>query len=200
MKRRFAAVLPVVMLIGAPALAGGMAEPTEAPIIIAQAPPPAPISDWTGFYAGAQLGYGDVGTDGAVVVGGDGGLGGVHAGYRQDFGQFVLGGELDYDRAELELDAGAGTIDNVTRLKLSAGYDLGSALLYGTVGGASADANIGGVAHSDQGYLVGAGLAYDLGNDFVVGGEVLYHAFDDFDATGVDVDVTTISARVSYRF
>ena len=199
MNRIIAAALPLALLMGAPAFAGGTATPPPAPIIIAQ-PVLAPMGQWTGFYAGAQLGYGDVSTDGAATVGGDGALGGLHAGYRYDFGDFVFGGELDYDSADLELDAGAGSIDAITRLKLQAGYDLGSTLIYGTVGGASADANIGGVDRTDQGYLIGAGLAYDLGNNFTVGGEILYHQFDDFDSTGINVDVTTLTARVSYRF
>ncbi len=75
-----------------------------------QAAPIAVTGDWTGGYVGGQLGYGNVecgGTDG------DGAFGGLHAGYQSDMGTFVVGGEVDYDFADIKLDGGAGTIDNI---------------------------------------------------------------------------------------
>ncbi|WP_233557413.1 outer membrane protein [Rhodophyticola porphyridii] len=204
MRKRHIFALPMAFVVAAgtgPALAGNLdPAPMEQPVVVAQ---PAPVfagNDWTGFYLGGQLGYGDVGTGGAANVDGDGGFAGIHGGYMWDFGNTVIGAEIDYDFSEMELDAGAGTIDEVGRLKLRAGWDAGNTLIYGTVGAANAAANIGGVDYDDTGWLAGAGLAYDLGNSWLVGGEILYHEFEDFDSTGIDVDVTTISARVSYRF
>ncbi|MBF9032350.1 outer membrane beta-barrel protein [Rhodobacterales bacterium HKCCE3408] len=187
--------------LAAPAMAGGMNAPApEMPVTVAPAPV-SPSYDWTGFYVGGQLGFGDVNTDGAANVDGDGVLGGVHAGYNWDFGNVVLGAEVDYDTSDIELDGGAGTIDDVARARLRAGYDFGNGVLaYGALGGAYAGATIGGVEQEDTGWLAGAGVAYDMGNNWVVGGDVTYHQFDDFDGTGVDVDVTTATARVSYRF
>ncbi len=191
--------LPAALLAG-PALAGNIDPAPAEPVVVTQAAPVFSTGDWTGFYAGGQIGYGDVDTGGAVSLGGDGGFGGLHAGYNWDLGTTVIGAELDYDVSELELDGGAGTIEDVTRIKFRAGWDSGPSLIYGTIGAANASAKIGGTDFSDTGFLAGAGLAYDLGNNWVLGGEVLYHQFDDFDSTGIDVDVTTISARMSFRF
>ena len=37
-------------------------------------------------------------------------------------------------------------------------------------------------------------------DSWTVGGELLGHRFSDFDGTPVDLDVTTVTARVSYKF
>ena len=51
--------------------AGGLAEPVAEPVIAAPVVM-APVSaDWTGFYAGAQVGYGDVSSNVAGIDGND---------------------------------------------------------------------------------------------------------------------------------
>lgn len=187
----------IIALTAAPAFAGSLDQPvmTQQPMV--QAAPIAVTGDWTGGYVGGQLGYGNVdvgGTDG------DGAFGGLHAGYQSDMGTFVVGGEVDYDFADIELDGGGGTIDNIARLKLRGGYDMGNALFYGTVGAAYADAEVGGTSLSDWGWLAGVGIDFKVSQAVSVGGELLYHQFDDFDNSGVDVDATTLAARVSYHF
>jgi outer membrane immunogenic protein len=187
-----------------PAFAGGLAPAEPEPEIMAAAPVyVAPSADWTGFYAGAQLGYGDVNStigDAEAGLDGNGMLGGVHAGYRWDFGQFVAGAEVDYDAADIELGDGLGSLDSVARLKLTGGADLGRSLVYGTVGVASADATVEGVGLSDTGYFFGGGVDFAVNERWTVGGEVLQHQFDDFDGTGIDFDATTIKAKVALRF
>ncbi len=195
------AILTVVTLIGAPAFAGGLneavAEPTITPV---EAPMQTSIDgDWSGAYVGAQLGYGDIDSNGAGLDG-NGAIGGVHAGYRADFGKFVAGAELDYDVSDIELGAGAGTLDNVARIKLMGGIDLGRTLLYATAGAAYADATVGTTELSDNGTFAGVGLDYAVSDRFTVGGEYLMHKFDDFDGSGVDLDVDTIKAKVSFTF
>lgn len=185
-----------------PALAGGPVEPVPEPMVTpAPMPVMAPSGDWGGFYGGAQLGYGDVDSNGAGADG-NGMIGGVHAGYRWDLGQTVLGVEGDYDTANIDLGAGgvSGSVDSVARLKLMAGADLGSNLVYATAGGAWADGTIGGVDGSDNGYFYGIGLEHALNDSWSVAGEVLQHKFEDFDNSGVDVDATSFTARVNYRF
>ncbi len=186
----------VIALTTMPAFAGGMSEPvmTTEPVVMQS---PVMVSgDWTGGYVGGELGYGDAEADGNN---GDGAIGGLFAGYQVDLGQWVVGGEASYDWADINFDGG-GSLDNVGRLKMRAGYDMGNTLVYGTAGAAYADAELGGDNFSDWGWVAGLGLDYKVTNAVTVGGEILYHEFDDFDDTGIDATATTVAARVSYNF
>ena len=188
-------------LLAAPAFAGGPMEVPVEPVIEPAPVVVAPTYDWTGFYAGGELGYGDLGADGAPVdLEGDGWLGGLHAGYRYDFGGGVVGAEASYDWASIDLGEDAGELDDVMRLKLLAGAKIGRGLLYASAGAAWADASALGEDLSDNGYFYGLGYDYLVTDKWVVGGEVLQHEFDDFDGTGIDIDATTVQAKVSYRF
>ena len=193
--------LTAATLVGAPAFAGGLNDVAPEPVL---APVAAPVEydaggDWGGAYVGAQLGYGDIDSNGAGLDG-NGAIGGVHAGYRADFGKFVAGAEIDYDIADIDIGTTAGSLDNVARLKLMGGVDLGRALVYGTVGAAYADATVGAAELSDNGTFAGVGMDYAVSDRFTVGGEYLMHKFDDFDGSGVDLDVDTIKAKVSFTF
>ncbi len=188
-------------LTAAPALAGGFAEPiatppVAAPIIIA---PPVPMSaNWTGFYAGAQLGYGQLKSD-AIAEEPKDLLYGVHAGYLYDLGSIVLGAELDYDMTNISFAAPAVDLDSVARFKLRAGYDAGVFQPYLTAGVAQATVS-GALDGTSDGRFAGIGLDYQLSDSFRVGGEVLAHQFDDLAGSTVDVDATTLTLRASYNF
>jgi opacity protein-like surface antigen len=197
--KKIAAALVTFALAG-PALAGGPVEVATEPTVAPVAVPAAPASlDWSGFYAGAQYGYADLDSNGAGLDG-NGWLGGVHGGYRWDFGQYVAGAEVDYDAASIDLGGDLGTLDDVTRLKFMGGTELGSSLLYATAGAAWAGATVGGTDLSDNGWFVGAGLDVAVSDRWTVGGELLQHQFDDFDGSGVDFDATTLKAKVALRF
>lgn len=192
MFRKIAFAAAATSALAAPALAGSMTPAPADPAPMAPVPVPVAMGgDWTGGYGGLSLGYGNV--DGGTLDS-DGTLYGVHAGYDYDFGQFVMGGELEYQGADIETPG--LTVDDITRVKLRAGYDAGPALLYGVVGGARANTNLG----ADNGYVAGLGAEYKVTNNVSVGGEYLYHGFNDFNSTGTDLDVNTVSARVNYRF
>jgi outer membrane immunogenic protein len=198
--RSIAALLAVATL-ATPALAGGPVavepEPTVTPVVETVM---TPTIDWTGAYAGVQLGYADIDSNGAGLDG-YGTTYGIHGGYRWDFGSYVAGAELDYDSADIDLGTVAGdTLDDVARLKLMGGAKFGNSLLYGTVGAARASATVGGLELQDTGYFIGAGLDYAVSERVTVGGELLQHQFDDFDNSGVDLDATTIKAKVALRF
>jgi outer membrane immunogenic protein len=194
--------MTILLAMVGPAFAGGPTEVIPEPLI-APVPVPAPVNtggEWGGFYAGAGLGYGDVGSS-TDTLDGKGILGGLQAGYRHDFGTAVVGGELEYDITGIDLGATAGdALNSVARLKAMAGADLGRTLVYGTAGYAYADADVGGVGLSDDGWFAGLGADYSLTDRLTVGAEVLTHKFDDFDASGVDLDATTAKARVNLRF
>lgn len=195
------AALIATAALTAPAFAGGPTAVAEEPSI---APAPetyvAAGPDWTGAYVGAQLGYGDVDSNGAGLDGNDW-FGGVHAGYRWDLGNWVAGSELSYDATNIGLGATAGDeLSDVLALKLSAGREIGNSLVYGTIGAARANATVGGTDLSDTGLVYGLGFDYAVNDRWTVGGEVLEHNFDDFDGTTNDFDATTVKAKVGLRF
>lgn len=204
-KKTFTTVAAAMALVGlsGAANAGGLAEPViqQAPTPMA-APAPAPVSyggDWGGFYAGGQLGWGQLDADAFGDEDPDGALYGVHAGYNYDFGSFVLGAELDYDATDIS-DAATGIdLDSVARLKVKAGYDMGQFLPYVTAGVAQATTS-GALDGTDDGQFAGLGVDYQYNDRIRVGAEALQHQFDDFDGTGNDIDATTIAARVSFTF
>jgi predicted porin len=180
-------------LLGSAAFAGNLSDPIVETVAVPVYEPVAVGTDWTGAYGGLNLGYGDV--DGSGAADGDDMTYGLHLGYDYDFGRFVLGGELEYDKADIDLN-GAADVDSVTRLKLRGGYDLGRTLIYATAGAARVDTSIG----KDTGEFFGVGVAYQVTDRFTVGGEVLEHRFDDIGGTGVDADATTFNLRGSFRF
>lgn len=188
------------LLVAGPVLAGGPttvpAEPVLQPAPIVVAPTG---GNWGGPYIGAQIGYGDMDSNGGGLDG-DGAIGGLHAGYRWDLGTTVLGAEIDADAADIRLGAGTDSLDSVARLKVMAGYDMGQTLIYATAGAAHAKADVGGASLSDTGWLAGVGLDYAVSDRWVVGGEILTHKFDNFDSSGVDFDATTAKLKVSFRF
>lgn len=186
------------------ASAGGLSEPVAAPAPAPVPVAPAPImtgNDWTGFYAGGQIGYGRL--DSSAIEDDDdpsGAIYGVHAGYNYDFGTLVLGGELDYDLTSIEIDTPDSEVDSVARAKVRLGYDAGQVMPYVTAGVARVETTDDLDGETD-GSFAGLGVSYMLSDAFIVGGEVLQHQFEDFaDNDGVDVDATTLSLRASFRF
>lgn len=182
-----------------PALAGGYTAPVVEPVVAAPAPVVVAGRDWTGFYAGGQLGYGEASADG-LSDDASGAFGGVHAGYLHDFGNWVLGGELAYSGADISLDTPDASVDSMLLAKLKVGADMGQWLLYGTAGAGHYEASVAGTDYSDTGYFAGLGADYALNDSWTVGAEVLRHWADDFDGTGVDGDMTTLGMRASFRF
>lgn len=199
MKRFAVLVLGAAVFAPVTVMAGGLAAPVAEPVVVAEVQI-VPDFDWTGFYGGAALGYADVGSTGDVLNG-SGFLGGILAGYRMDWGQWVGGVEADYDWSGIDLgDTDLGSLDAVGRLKLQVGYDMGRTLVYGTGGWAYGDATVAGTSLSDWGWVAGVGVDYMVNEAWLVGAEVLYHDFSNFDDTGIDLNATTIKARVAYRF
>lgn len=197
--KSIAAVL-ASLAVATPALAGGPTVVDPEPVIVPAAEPVPLSADWSGPYVGAQLGYADINSNGAGLDG-YGWLGGVHAGYLWDLGNFVAGTEIDYDTADIDLGTAAGdTLDDVARLKLIGGAEFGNSLIYATAGAAHANATVGGAGLSDTGWFLGAGVDVAVNDRWTVGGELLQHRFDDFDDSGVDLEATTLKAKVSLRF
>lgn len=176
------------------AIAGGYQAPVVdvAPTVV-NAAAPAGI-DWTGFYAGLQYGRGDgdISYGSGSIALGDYDSYGLHAGYLADKGQYVLGGELDFNR----IDADGGRAE-FWRLKGRLGADLGKFLPYVTMG----------VAHysetglSETGLVYGLGLEYLVAERFSIGAEYTRNSFSDVgDIDGLEFDADAVQLRASFRF
>ena len=170
---------------------------------------PTPVSDWTGFYAGAQL---ETVLDGEAAGVGlaefDGALYGLFAGYRYDFGSFVLGGEVDYNVGSgdfTSLVPAAPTFDldyeSLSRVGAEFGYDAGNVLPYATAGFASIELGLPTVTSDGSGYFYGLGLDFRVTDQIVMGGELLQHEFDDYnDIDGETLDALTFGLNIAYTF
>lgn len=206
MKYLLSAVAASAVMAGT-AFAGNL-EPAPMEPVIAPAPMTANTApNWTGFYAGAQVGYSNVDLSAfGISIDEDGLIGGLVAGYDYDLGNWVIGAGFDYDWTDVSFnyDPAQIDVDNIWRAKLRAGYKIGNGLLYATAGYAQAEASGSafGVSESsdDDGYFVGAGYEHLVTQNMSIGGEVLYHEFDNFDSSGINVEVVTAQVRATFRF
>ncbi|MFB2533553.1 outer membrane protein [Paracoccus sp. p4-l81] len=201
-------LIPMALMASAGfASAGSLAAPAADPVLAMPVVTEYQVdpSDWTGFYMGAQAGK----ANGKLKTSGtqpkfDGTTYGLHAGYMQDMGQFVLGGELSYDKLAKAKLGGISADGSMLRAKALAGYDAGDFLPYATVGAErltleNAAANGGDL--KETGLVYGVGVKYRAAENIMVGAEVLRHNFKDIDNTkGRSLDATTIGANVSFRF
>jgi outer membrane immunogenic protein len=205
--KKFAAA-PVALALGlglgAPAFAAGFetpvnAAPVAAPVIATPVMQTNSNPDWSGFYGGLSLGYGDV--TGSSVIGDDmnGPVYGLFGGYNHDFGSVVLGGEIEYTGSDITDDSIGLDVESVLRGKVRLGYDAGQFLPYAVVGAAQLTTT-GAIDDKDDGYLYGFGVDYAFADNMVFGAEVLQHEFEDYTGSGIDVSATTVAARVSFRF
>lgn len=181
-------------------LAGGAAQPIIEPVLVVPAAVVVmPGVDWTGGYVGATLGYGDVTADGgpedaeAATVG-------LNLGYRRDFGQFVLGGELNYSHDDINVKSGLDQVNSTTGAQLMLGADLGQTLVYVSGGYARANATVAGISGTDDGYSVGLGADYLLNDKWTVGAEAKSFTYADFNNSGVDLKNMTVGVKIGMRF
>lgn len=180
-----------VAMVSAPAFADG--HPPAASTDISSADK---IADWTGWYAGAQYDF----LDGDAAIGGalDGDVVGVFAGYRQDFGDFVLGGEIDYSVGDFGIAGVTLDVDSLLRVGIELGYDVGPALIYATVGYARLDLSAVGVTADGDGVYYGLGVDFMVSDSVSLGIELLRHDFDNFN--GNSYDITSVGLNIAYRF
>ena len=188
------------------AFAGSMAPVAQEPVVYTPAPVPA-APFWEGGYVGGQIGY----TYGEFDLGGDfdddSVIGGLTAGYLWSLGNgWYMGPEFQYDFADVTVtDPGTGntaSFDSIARLKLIAGYEVGNGMVYGSLGYAYADFDGVGtlIDGSGDSYVAGIGYDHRVSDNWTVGAEYMYHAFDGVGTGGGDVDVNTLHVKASYRF
>ncbi|ETX28406.1 outer membrane protein [Roseivivax isoporae] len=196
-------ILILTTAVAATATSAFAAGPTQTqpdPVVAAPVPAPVPqepLSDFTGFSLGGQVGYGNIETEDPDLDG-DGGLYGLRSYYDYDMGDVIVGGGVQYDRGDIDLD-GATDVEGILRVGPRVGYDLNRNWIYGTAGYAKAYTDGGGVGDSD-GWFGGVGYEVFLTDNVTAGAEVLYHKFSDFDASDLEADATTANISVNYRF
>ena len=165
--------------------------------------------NWTGFYAGLNLGYqwGSVSNTNLSPAGIDGG---IQGGFNWQSGSIVLGGETD-----LQL---SGASDNVGNFKFSnpwfgtlrgrAGYALNNILFYGTGGLAygGGTAELGALSETQNGFgwTAGGGLEVGLAPRWTVKAEYLHVdlSAQNYALTGLSHEITANVLRfgANYHF
>lgn len=194
---KIAAYAALAVAAASAANAGGYVAPVvEAPVMVAPAPMAEPVGDWTGFYAGLQYGKGNAELSFAgTSADTDFDAYGVHGGYQRNFGKFVGGAELDYNKVSMDDDLGDG---DLWRLRGRAGYDMGRFLPYVTLGAAhiSGDGDL-----SETGITYGLGADFKVTDKFTVGAEYSRNDFKDVaDVDNADLDTDMVQIRASYHF
>jgi outer membrane immunogenic protein len=169
------------------------------PVYKAQPAAAALPANWTGFYAGAHLGYGwgekgivdpfifknPIDAHGDV----DGILGGLQLGYNHQINQFVLGIEGDFSWADVSGSftcSAAGTVctikaDWFATLTGRAGWTVDRALLYVKGGAAWAHDKITTTtplsgSHTMSGWIIGGGVEYAFNRNW--SGKIEYNYMD----------------------
>lgn len=157
--------------------------PVETPIVVVN--PPAPVSDWTGFYVGLQAGAGNSVFTHALIpipvgLALNHSIGGVHAGYLHDMGSFVLGGEISYNQVGL---SGLGFLPgriNHAQLDLVAGWDAGEVMPFLTLGAGSLSYSGPIVLPSQNNVSVGFGVAAKVTDNVIVRAQVRRDVYKNF--------------------
>lgn len=190
-----AATMFAAMATAGSAFAGGPTVVVQEPTVYA-APVAYGGTDWTGGYVGLSFGKHDASlSSGPVSLSADDTGVGVFAGYNHDFGQYVLGGELSFDRAKEE-----GVKVDLTRLKGRLGYDAGQWMPYAMLGVARVRASDGIDSYSKSGMTFGIGADFAISRNFVLGAELSRSAFSNVIVDGVDLDIDTLQLRASWKF
>ncbi len=187
--------------------------PVAAPIYM----PPA--FTWTGFYVGANAGYGwgNVNANGFANVGNlDGFVGGGQVGYNYQMGQFVVGAEADFQGADLSSGSNLGLVNVKTeyfgtvRARVGVAFDRFMPYITGGWAYGNVKTSIPALGFSSDrthtgGYAIGGGLEYAFTNNLIAGVEYLYVDLGDKNILGaagtkVGTDFSVVRARLSYKF
>lgn len=135
------------------------------------------LTDWSGPFGGLSIGAGEEGVAGAF------------AGYQQDLGGVVLGGEVEGSFSD-DLET--------TRLKLRVGAPIGDTLVYGLGGIGYADGTLDGLTGEGAGYTIGLGAERQIAPGLRLGAEVTRDEYD-FEGIGTAED-TSVRARLTLNF
>lgn len=210
------------VLLSTVAITAHAADAVEEPFIAAA---PVAVYDWSGFYAGASLGWIGLRPNPAaanlIQPNSSGFTGGVFAGYNVQSGSFVFGAEADINFNTASATAPcfnpAFTCNAQTdwngSVRLRAGAAADRVHAYLTGGLAFADYNgftqLGAVRFASRrtltGWTAGAGVEYAVTQNLIIGFEALYTDLGNtvmaYDAPyAVRPNFTTVKFRAAYKF
>jgi len=219
MKKYLLASVAALGIVAAGAASAADLPSRKGPVV---APVYVPVFTWTGFYIGANAGYGwgnvNAGNsfNGRTVTIGntDGFVGGGQIGYNYQMGQFVLGLEADLQAADLSTGSNVfgdrvktdyyGTV----RARVGVAFDRFMPYVTGGWAYGNVKTTIGGLGSTDKshtgGYALGAGLEYAVTNNIIAGVEYMYVDLGEKTVlnSGVKIgnDFSVVRARLSYKF
>ena len=178
--------------------------------------------DWTGIYVGGHLGGAIANWDWTSATTaeptehtGSGFAGGAHIGLQKQWDWIVVGAEVSYTWADLEGSKRSVVVPGTTLASEAnslllvtgrLGFAWQNVLAYVKAGYASADASFSafGLTASKRadGSVAGLGLEYGLAPHIVIGAEYdwLKLSGSGTNALDADVDIQTLTARVSFKF
>jgi outer membrane immunogenic protein len=163
--------------------------------------------NWTGFYAGLNLGY-DWGSASNTGLSPSGFAGGVQGGFNWQSGGIVLGGETDLQLSGASDSAGLFKFSNpwFGTLRGRAGYAINNILFYATGGLAygSGRAELAGLSesHTAVGWSGGGGLEVGLAPRWRVKAEYLHVDLgaQNYAITALSHDITANVLRLGANF
>jgi len=199
----------------------GWAGAADAPVPSSRAAPVVPGYSWSGFYIGAQGGFGWLRNQGADF---NGGFAGATVGANWQMSSIVVGVEAEGAWADIGRTTATGPIGANADVQAFGsitgrlGLALDNFLIYGKGGFAAANNKIGvtvpGVAASDSrthtGYTAGGGVEYGFTPNWSAKAEYLFAHYNSenyfagiLPPAGVasgSFDVHTMKAGINYRF
>ena len=215
MKKYLLASVAALGLVAAGAASAADLPSRKGPVV---APVYVPAFTWTGFYVGANAGYGwgNVNANGWANVGDlDGFVGGGQIGYNYQMGPFVIGAEADIQGADLTSGNNLGGVRVKTeyfgtvRARVGVAFDRFMPYITGGWAYGNVKTSIPTLAFSSDrshtgGWTVGGGVEYAFTNNLIGGVEYLYVDLGEKNIAGagtkVGTDFSVVRARLSYKF
>ncbi|CAL8968493.1 hypothetical protein RHODGE_RHODGE_04582 [Rhodoplanes serenus] len=192
-------------LLSAPSIAADMRYSAPYP---QPAPPYAAVPTWTGPYLGINLGYQFGSSQFGLKP--DGFVGGIQGGYNYQIGQFVIGGETDFQFSGAEDTFAPYKFSNpwFGTLRGRVGFAINNILLYGTGGFAYGRGEVEWFGWSQTkthtGWTAGGGIEVAFTPNWSARAEYLYVDLDNefYNGLGFNAGIESSILRfgLNYRF
>lgn len=163
---------------------------------------------WQGFYGGLQANSISPEIDGLFIPLGSGQSVGVFGGYNHAVGDhFVIGGELNYNSdTSIEITPAMDlTLEGLLTIRARAGYAIGNALFYGSLGYAQTDVSLTGAPIT----LEADGAIFGLGVEAMLTSNIsarIEYIRSDMDLSGgpippgTNVNADSVTMGIAYHF